>query len=44
MLRKSEERIRQIKTNISELDRELEMIEYEKKKLKQKSYKISSEI
>ena len=44
VLRKTEERIRQIKTNISQLDRELEMIEYEKKKLKQKSYKISSEI
>ena len=44
VLRKTEERIRQIKSTISELDRELEMLEYEKKKIKPRNNKISSDI
>ena len=44
VLRKTEERIRQIKVTIQELDRELEMLEFEKKKLKPRATKISSDI
>ena len=44
VLRKTEERIRQIKTTISELDRELEMLEFERKKLRPRNTKVTSDI
>jgi len=44
VLRKTEERIRQIKTTISELDRELEMLEFERRKLRPRNTKVTSDL